>query len=213
MNDVLVIDDQTDARRSTAEFLRSHGHRVGVARSGREAISRQRTNAYGVVVLDFKMPKMDGVEVAQIIRREFPQTRIIGCTAYGQEYKPKAKLLVDEWISKPVLSKARSSALLAAVRKKSENPHVKAIENLEAAVIHNPKVADSLLAIGESIKTLEKYGILKSTFSEFLFTEIIDHRSFLAALEKSNISAISERFSKNFVDFVETNGVWDDDEA
>jgi len=68
MVSVLVIDDEPDSRDAVARFLRRAGHRVRCAGEGNEAIRAMSDETPDVILLDAKMPGMDGVEFLEVIR-------------------------------------------------------------------------------------------------------------------------------------------------
>jgi DNA-binding response OmpR family regulator len=82
---VMIVDDEASARVSLAEILRLEGYYVATAASGEEAISLLEKNEdpFDLMVLDLKMPGMDGLELTEAIRKRSPGTIIILLTAYG----------------------------------------------------------------------------------------------------------------------------------
>ncbi len=73
---VLVVDDAKDTRVIYAESLRFRGYRVEEASDGREAVERVRALAPDVVVLDLKLPVIDGCEATRRLKAD-PSTRAI----------------------------------------------------------------------------------------------------------------------------------------
>src|SRR3989442_7809716 len=67
---VLVVDDDPDVARFVEVNLRSAGYEVSVASNGEEALERALELRPGLVLLDVMMPKLDGFEVAQRLRRD-----------------------------------------------------------------------------------------------------------------------------------------------
>jgi CheY-like chemotaxis protein len=65
---VLVVDDSADTVESVAELLLLRGHAVRVALNGEEALARVAESAPDVVLLDLRMPGLDGCAVARLIR-------------------------------------------------------------------------------------------------------------------------------------------------
>jgi DNA-binding NarL/FixJ family response regulator len=81
---ILVVDDNPAVRRYLRGVLeQQHGWRVcDEARNGQEAVDRFRQVRPDVVVLDFQMPYMNGLEAARIIAQQSPETPILMVTLY-----------------------------------------------------------------------------------------------------------------------------------
>ena len=80
---VLVVDDEAVIRRSLRRRLRYEGWRVSEASSGPEALSLLEREPVDLVVLDIKMPGMDGMEVLARIRAEMPAAAVVMHTGHG----------------------------------------------------------------------------------------------------------------------------------
>jgi two-component system response regulator AtoC len=80
---VLVVDDELSVRRLIQEVVRKAGYSVSLAENGREAVEKARQLKPAVIVMDIKMPVMDGMEAFEIIRSEQPHTAVILMTAHG----------------------------------------------------------------------------------------------------------------------------------
>jgi signal transduction histidine kinase/CheY-like chemotaxis protein len=81
---ILVVDDNLDAAESMARLLRTRGHTINVAYSGKDALSALAKKPT-VVLLDIGLPDMDGLTVAREIRAKEPRTAIIALSGYGSE--------------------------------------------------------------------------------------------------------------------------------
>ncbi len=81
---ILVADDSEAVRRGMRTLLGQHeGWQVcGEAADGQEAVAKAHELAPDVVVLDFAMPTMNGIEAAKKIHDELPQTAIVLCSMY-----------------------------------------------------------------------------------------------------------------------------------
>lgn len=89
---VLVVDDDAVCRRVVAHILESEGHRVTVASHGREGVELCLAGSFDIVLLDLRMPGMDGYEVCRALRA-VPATRtlpIVILSAEGAEEKLSA---------------------------------------------------------------------------------------------------------------------------
>jgi len=74
---ILLVDDNTHGLIARKAVLEELGYQVSTAISGEEALETYATRKFDVVVTDYKMPKMNGVELIQEIRRCNSQARII----------------------------------------------------------------------------------------------------------------------------------------
>ena len=80
---ILVVDDEESMRIALSEALVRGGHRVDCVANGHDALTKISSESFKLVVTDVRMPKMDGLEVLQEIKKVSPQTPVIVITAYG----------------------------------------------------------------------------------------------------------------------------------
>jgi two-component system response regulator RegA len=80
---VLVVDDEVDYATALAARLRRRGFDADIAFSGTDAIARVRAGPPDVVLLDLKMPGMDGLATLRALHRIAPRLRIIVLTGHG----------------------------------------------------------------------------------------------------------------------------------
>jgi DNA-binding response OmpR family regulator len=80
---ILVVDDELSLRRTLTQMLNRMGYRAAGAASGKEALRYIGRHTVDLVVLDLKMPGMDGVEVMETARPMAPNIVFIILTAYG----------------------------------------------------------------------------------------------------------------------------------
>jgi len=80
---ILVVDDELTVRDSLKEWLQEEGFSAEIAASGPEAFEQLTAQRYQLMLLDIKMPGMDGVEVLQKAREDFPDLNVIMMTAYA----------------------------------------------------------------------------------------------------------------------------------
>jgi CheY-like chemotaxis protein len=98
----LVVDDDPDLRDLEEHIIASEGHHVRVARDGREALARCAEEVPRLVLLDYNMPRMDGLEFAAEFRRRY------GCRGYlvlvsadPDVARLAAQAGADAWLAKP----------------------------------------------------------------------------------------------------------------
>ncbi len=97
------MDDEEPVRETLAEMLVAVNHKVELAGSGQEAVQKMRTGNFDFVFTDLAMPEMDGWETARMIRKDWPNVRIVLVTGYGPTTSPPPgeEDLVDAIIGKP----------------------------------------------------------------------------------------------------------------
>jgi DNA-binding response OmpR family regulator len=80
---ILIVDDEPVERQALTEILRLEGYYVASVGNGEAAIDYVRLNNVDIVILDLRMPGMDGLDVAKVVSRIMPDVEIILLTAYG----------------------------------------------------------------------------------------------------------------------------------
>ncbi len=82
---ILVVDDDQDTCASLSDIITDQGYRVDVAYDGPAALDLSRRHPYGLAVLDYKMPGMDGVELYGHLKRVRADTVGVLVTAYAAD--------------------------------------------------------------------------------------------------------------------------------
>ncbi len=80
---ILVVDDEEAMRESLNDWLKEDGYEVGLAAGGQEAIDMVRGEPWEVILLDLKMPGMDGLETLKHLKEVRPDAEILMMTAYA----------------------------------------------------------------------------------------------------------------------------------
>ena len=80
---VLVVDDKETVRRLLYEVARKAGYEVFLAEDGRKAVEMAALKKPSVIIMDIKMPVLDGLEAFRQIHAQFPEMPVILMTAYG----------------------------------------------------------------------------------------------------------------------------------
>ena len=80
---VLVVDDEKHIRVTLADILAEEGYEVGTADTGDQAVRMCQKRSFDVILMDVRMPGMDGFEAFRIIRRRRRDVRVIMMSAYG----------------------------------------------------------------------------------------------------------------------------------
>jgi DNA-binding response OmpR family regulator len=93
---VLVIDDDDDLRQSLWDILREHGYRVSLANDGVQAAQRLKERDPQVVLIDMRLPQMDGAEVFRLVRQSNPLARTVLITGYRGDMERRIDEVVRE---------------------------------------------------------------------------------------------------------------------
>ena len=103
IKNILVIEDEKDLSSLISEVLTEEGYTVATANSGKEGTSRIKKNNPDLILLDLKLPDVEGTKFLAKIRKDYPEIVIIMISAYGnEEVKKKAKSLgAEQFIDKP----------------------------------------------------------------------------------------------------------------
>lgn len=101
---VLLVDDEEVFRQGTAKLLARRGFLVEEAASGQAALEHVRSSVPNVVILDLRMPGMDGIATLQQIRAIAPDLPVIILSGHGQydDAVASIKLAVVDFLQKPV---------------------------------------------------------------------------------------------------------------
>jgi two-component system sensor histidine kinase/response regulator len=117
---VLVVDDLADSRAIMRKMLLSLGFKVETLASGPEALDRlqpeqMRANPVGLIMMDWKMPGMDGIEVSRKVRQGLKLTLpIIMMTAFGkEEQRIEAEAAgINGYLTKPIYPSTLFDAIM-----------------------------------------------------------------------------------------------------
>jgi DNA-binding response OmpR family regulator len=129
-SNILVVDDEPIARQSLSDILRLEGYNVTSFPNGELAVEHVRRYAVDLILLDLKMPGMNGLDVVQVVNQISPDTEIILLTAYGSMESAVEALRqrVHDYLLKP----ASPMQILESVKKGLERRAARINENTEA---------------------------------------------------------------------------------
>jgi DNA-binding response OmpR family regulator len=80
---ILIVDDEKNIRLTLSQALETMGAEIDTAANGEEALTKLKEKEFGLILLDIRMPGMDGMEVLHRVREIRPDIRVIMITAYG----------------------------------------------------------------------------------------------------------------------------------
>lgn len=90
---IVAIDDEVDFIAMLEDYFRPRGYQMSVALRGAKGIEMVKETKPDVVLMDLKMPGIDGDEVLKLVKSLDPTPKVIFVTAYDDGGKTKARLL------------------------------------------------------------------------------------------------------------------------
>ena len=110
---ILVVDDEENIRLLFKEELEEENYEVEVASNGYEALEKFKMSSFDLIIMDIKMPGMDGIQALNEIKNINKDQLVILCSAYG-EYKQD----FSSWVSDGYIVKsADTDELKQTIRK------------------------------------------------------------------------------------------------
>jgi DNA-binding NtrC family response regulator len=100
---VLLVDDETDFLEVMAERMSARGLEVTTAASAQEALQKVEKETFDAVILDLRMPEVDGLEALKIIKAKQPEAQVILLTGQAtvQDGIAAMKLGAMDFLEKP----------------------------------------------------------------------------------------------------------------
>ncbi len=98
-NRILVVDDEPDLTQVSTLALEYHGFKVDSFNDPQEALAKFKPGSYDLIILDIKMPKMDGFELYHKIKKKDNNANICFLTAselYYEEFRKKEYYALDK---------------------------------------------------------------------------------------------------------------------
>ena len=112
---ILIVDEEPVARQSLSDILKLEGYTVSVAANGQAAVEFIRTHSIDLMIVDLKMPGMDGLEVVQVANQVSLETEVVILTAHGSTESAiqALRLRIHDYLLKP----ASPAQVIASVKK------------------------------------------------------------------------------------------------
>jgi DNA-binding response OmpR family regulator len=123
---ILLVDDEEEFVKTLSERIEIRGLKADVALSGEQALKAMDENLPDVIVLDLKMPGMDGMEILRRAKKAHPAIQVIMLTGHGSEKDENEarRLGVFEYLHKPVDLESLLRTVTNAYKSKFESSMV-----------------------------------------------------------------------------------------
>lgn len=120
---ILAIDDEKNIRHLLRNELALEGFEVVTAKSGEEGLKLVEKENFDLVLLDIRLPRLDGIEVLRILRQKRADLKVIMITAYGdiRTAVDSMKLGACEYITKPF----KLGELVALIKQHLQTPAIR----------------------------------------------------------------------------------------
>jgi two-component system response regulator AlgR len=174
---VLIVDDEQLARQRLRHMLSGMGeHVVGEAANGEQALQQTQNASPDVVLLDIRMPGMDGLEAAGYINQMENPPAIIFTTAYTDHALRAFETHAVDYLLKPIKQDRLASAISAAkrlTRAQIEQLRIDDTNETRSRICVKSRGSLELVPIEEIIyfKADQKYVTLKTDDHEYLIEE------------------------------------------
>lgn len=143
---VLIVDDEPNVRLMLRTTLESSGYEVREAADGIGALGHLHVSPCDLVVLDLRMPKMDGMETLRRLRAEGDCTPVVMLTAHGSipDAVAAMKLGAIDFLAKPITPQALRDVVADVLRREVHHP-AKPPEPIVKAEDHSKEIAFDLV--------------------------------------------------------------------
>ncbi|UCD91343.1 MAG: hybrid sensor histidine kinase/response regulator [Desulfobacterales bacterium] len=157
---ILLIDDEEGIRKVLGIYLSDMGYQVFLAENGEQGSRIFRKEKPPIVLVDIKMPGMDGIELLRIIKEEIPDTEVIMITGHGDmDLAIKSlKLEATDFVTKPINDDVLEIALKRAherlTMRRLLREHTNNLEQLVRDKTKKLVEAEKLAAVGQTVAGL-----------------------------------------------------------
>lgn len=165
MNQVLIIDDQSLIRNSLRVALEKEGYRVLTAKTGQEGMRIVKTDTVDLVLLDVRLPDIDGIEVLRSIKEADAEIIVIMMTGYGtiENAVNAMKLGAFDFVSKPFKSRHVSTIIKLALETKRLKREVMELRGRNRELYGTDKIIGQSPAMVKSMEMVRKVSQIESS--------------------------------------------------
>jgi len=132
---LLIVDDEIEIGKIVQDLLAKLGFNTGFASNGKNALEKLRNKDYTFLITDINIPKLNGIELIKIVKKEIPRINIIAMTGYDKDYTYMDVINAGatDFISKPFKideMEAKIKRILIETRTRDELARLSITDNL-----------------------------------------------------------------------------------
>jgi DNA-binding response OmpR family regulator len=178
---ILIVDDEETSRKSLRDILRLEGYQVETKGDGRSAVNALSEENFDLMLLDLKMPGMDGIQVLEETVKASPNTIVVMLTAHGSMESAIEALRqgAHDYLLKPAAPNEILASVALGISKRADSERKKqllaqveaSIQELKDAEGVEPDqvVSRSVFTLGKDIKVdLERREVWSGSIKVFL---------------------------------------------
>jgi diguanylate cyclase (GGDEF)-like protein len=172
--EVLVVDDEDSGRAALGTGVAALGHRVRLSSSGVEALRMQEANPADVIISDWRMPDMDGMELCRQVRaldcRSYTYLLFTSSHASKRDFVDAVRAGADDCLLKPIDIEDLEARLIAAARVVRA---YRALAELNVGLLHDSRTflhaarTDPLTGVGNRLRLEEDLQTLQEEVARY----------------------------------------------
>lgn len=204
---ILIVDDEPNVTLVLSRSLRKLGdnYHVETAQSGHEALTKLEDGSYELVITDYKMPKMSGLDLAIAVRDLAPQTQVVLMTAHGTGAlrTMAGDMELDGYIDKPfTMDQIREIVEAAVSSTEAEDPYLIGDREIEDAVyaqleaLQSDTGARCVMLLSSGGYPIEVVGMTQNLDASTVGTLVA--ANFMAAVELSRLLGNNSIFKSSY---------------
>ena len=166
---VLAVDDEEVVCESIRRVLTGEGYEVETTTSPREGLERIRREVFDLLLLDIKMPEMDGIELLRAVRSISPETEVVIVTGYAtiETAVEAVKLGAFDYLEKPV---SPPQLIVAAARALERKHLIDLTDRLRSELESRHKIGNVVCSSAEMRQVMRLVAKVAPTNSTVLIT-------------------------------------------
>jgi len=187
---ILIIDDSTKIRSFLSDILRPLGYVVSTASDGKQGLEKALAEKPDLILLDFNLPRLSGIEVLQALQKDHYQVPVILMTGHGSESVAVQafRLGVKDYLTKPFeaeqILKAIERALTESRLRRERDQLMRRLEQINRQLERRLIDLSTLYAVGQSVSSLLDL--------EKLLNRVVEAAAYLTGADEAFLFLVEE---------------------